>query len=284
MSKKILITGGSGLVGKQLSEMLVGAGYEVRHLSRHKNKLAKYPTYSWDIRRGEMDEDALQDISSIIHLAGAGVADKRWTDSRKAELTYSRVDSAQLLYDKVKSLKIPLEAFISASAVGIYGFDTGGIEQTEERTYLGDDFLATLTKKWEDAADKFQELDARVVKLRIGLVLSLQGGLMQKLLPVAKLGLSSAFGNGHQYMSWIDIEDLCQMFVRSLEDSTFDGAYNAVAPNPVTNKEFLNILAAEINKPYFLPNVPKFAFLGFFLRLITAEIYLNYLQYQALKM
>ena len=162
------------------------------------------------------------------------------------------------MLDHLKSANHQIEAFISASAIGIYGFDTGGIEQTEDRTQLGDDFLATLTKEWEEAADSFEEIGARVVKLRIGLVLSNKGGILKKLSPLAKMGLSSAFGSGDQYMSWIHINDLVEMFLMSLENKDMSDAFNAVSPNPVTNEEFLEILGSVLNKPYFLPNTPKF--------------------------
>jgi uncharacterized protein (TIGR01777 family) len=142
-----------------------------------------------------------------------------------------------------------IKAFISASAIGIYGFDTGSIVQTEDRTQLGDDFLATLTKKWEHAADQFSmSMANRVVKFRIGLVLSPKGGLLDKLVPVTKFGLASAFGNGDQYMSWIHIDDLVEMFVKAIEDDSLEGPFNAVAPNPVTNKEFLKTLAETLRQ------------------------------------
>lgn len=258
MSKKVLITGGSGLVGTHLSDKLSGKGCEVIHLSRFKSKSSKYKTFTWDVANGIIEDGALEGISSIIHLAGSGVADKRWTQARKQELISSRVDSANLILKSLRASGQKIGSFISASAIGIYGFDTGGILQTEDRKQLGDDFLATLTKKWEEAADQFSEIGARVVKLRIGLVLSDEGGLLSKLKPMAMLGLSSAFGSGEQYMSWIHIDDLVNMFIESMENEGFSGVFNAVAPNPVTNKSFLKQLSKSLNKPYFLPNTPKF--------------------------
>ena len=258
MSSKILITGGSGLVGSHLSEILLGKGYEVVHLSRYRNKVSKFQTFTWDINKGHIEEGAFENVKYIIHLAGTGIAEKRWTDKRKQILTSSRVDSASLIYTWLKSGDHSVEAFISASAIGIYGFDTGGILQSEDRIQLGDDFLATLTKKWETAADQFTDLGIRVIKLRIGLVLSKKGGLLGKLVPLAKLGLSSAFGSGEQYMSWIHIDDLANMFIKAIENPEIHGVYNAVAPKPVTNKEFLKQLSEVLQKPYFLPNTPKF--------------------------
>ena len=267
MSKKVLITGGSGLVGLRLSEKLSEKGYEVVHLSRFRSKSSKYKTFTWDLSEGIIEEGTLKGVNHIIHLAGAGVADKRWTEERKRELTSSRINSSNLIFDKLKSSGHKIDSFISASAIGIYGFDTGGIIQTEERTQLGDDFLATMTKKWESAADKFASLNVRVVKLRIGLVLSNEGGLLNKLKPMANLGLSSAFGSGGQYMSWVHIDDLVNMFILTMENNQFSGAYNAVAPQPVTNRDFLAAMSKVMKKPYFLPNTPKFV-----LKMVLGEL------------
>ncbi len=258
MDVKVLISGGSGLIGSQLSNSLQHKGYEVVHLSRDKNESSKFRTFNWNIESGFIEEGTFKNVKHIIHLAGAGIADKRWTPKRKQELINSRVESANLIYQYLKTSNHKVESFISASAIGIYGFDTGGILQTEDRLQLGDDYLATLTKKWEVAADQFSDLGARVVKLRIGLVLSNKGGILEKLLPVVKIGMGSAFGSGEQYMSWIHIDDLVRIFIEVVENAEIIGIYNAVAPNPVTNKDFIKILTRVINKPYFLPNTPKF--------------------------
>lgn len=267
MAKKILITGGSGLLGTSLSQKLDALGYEVIHLSRYKSKVSNYQIFTWDIPNGLVEDGALDGVDYIIHLAGAGVADKRWTDERKKVLASSRIESAALIHNQLKMSGRKIKAFISASAVGIYGFDTGSIVQTEDRTQLGDDFLATLTKKWEHAADQFDDSSERVVKFRIGLVLSHKGGLLEKLVPVTKFGLASAFGSGEQYMSWIHIDDLVDMFIKAIEDDGFIGTFNAVAPNPVTNKKFLKTLAETLNKPFFLPDTPKFV-----LKMVLGEL------------
>jgi uncharacterized protein (TIGR01777 family) len=267
MHSKVLITGGSGLVGSRLSERLVEQGNEVVHLSRFKNLASTFKTYSWDVNQGYIEEGAFKDVTHIIHLAGAGIAEKRWSAKRKQILTSSRVDSAKLIYNHLSSHDYKVAAFISASAIGIYGFDTGGVLQTEDRIQLGDDFLATLTKKWELAADQFDELGIRVIKLRFGHVLTQSGGLMGKLLPLAQLGLSSPFGNGEQYMSWIHIEDLVEIILTAIKHQDIKGVYNAVAPNPVTNKDFLKELSTVLNKPYFLPPTPKFV-----LKMILGEL------------
>jgi len=267
MKSKILITGGSGLVGSYLSDQLSQEGFEVVHLSRKREHAKKYDTFTWDIPNGTIEDGAFEGVRFIIHLAGAGVAEKKWTSSRKQELISSRVDSANLLFEYLRQHALSVEGFISASAIGIYGFDTGGILQTEDRKQLGDDFLATLTKKWEAAADQFEQLKIRVVKLRVGLVLSTNGGLLEKMLPIAKMGLSSSFGSGEQFMSWIHINDLSSMFIESIKNHEIKGVYNAVAPKPVTNSEFLKKLTFILKRPYFLPNTPKF-----FMKLIFGEL------------
>ena len=149
------------MVGTILSEELTQEGYEVVHISRHKSNFSKYKIFLWDISKGLIEDGAFENVKHIIHLAGAGVVDKKWTDKRKIELASSRIDSANLIFKYLESSRHEVESFVSASAIGIYGFDTGGILQTEDRIQLGDDFLATLTKKWEAAADQFSGLGIR---------------------------------------------------------------------------------------------------------------------------
>ncbi len=267
MKSKILITGGSGLVGSHLSLILHRRGYEVVHLSRYKNDTAKFRTFYWDINKAFIEDGAFENVSHIIHLAGAGIADKRWSDSRKKELTSSRIESANLLLSYLKSHDHNIKTFISASATGIYGIDTAGLPQIEDQNSLGDDFLAILTQDWESVADQFFDLGLRVVKLRMGLVLDKNGGLINKLLPMAKLGLGSAFGSGKQFMSWIHINDLSNIFINAIENHELQNVYNAVAPNPVTNKEFVKKLSEILGKPYFLPNTPSLI-----LKLVLGEL------------
>ena len=257
MRKKVLITGGSGLIGTALSARLVRDGYEVVHLSRKRPKDSPYKTFLWNIDDNFMEEGALDGVGTIIHLAGANIADKRWTARRKKELADSRIDSARLIRDKLSSVSHEVETFISASAIGIYGYDTGDAWITEDHAAHPHDFLAVLTRQWEEAADAFKEMNIRVVKLRIGLVLSRHGGLLKKLLLPAKLGLSSAFGTGRQFMSWIHIDDLTAMFAKAIADPQMSGAYNAAAPQPVTNREFLKTLAKALHRPYFMPAIPR---------------------------
>ncbi len=267
MGSKVLITGGSGLIGMALSKRLEENSHEVVHLSRMKKAGLPYTTFIWDIDKDFIEEGTFDGVNAVIHLAGANIAEKRWTAKRKKELADSRIMGARLIYDHLSSRRHEVKAFISASAIGIYGYDTGDELITEDHPADSHDFLAILTRQWEATADAFSELKIRVVKLRIGLVLSKEGGLLKKLLPFARLGLSSAFGTGRQFMSWIHIDDLTEIFVMTVSDETVTGAYNAVAPNPVTNREFLKILARTTGMPYFLPNTPKVA-----LRLMLGEM------------
>ena len=261
---KILITGGTGLVGNHLSKILSNSGHEVRHLSRTPDPDPEFPTFEWNLKENFLDPKAIDGINHIIHLAGAGVADKRWTDDRKQIIIDSRVDSIKLLYSEVKKANIQLESFISASAIGYYGMDTGE-SHLDEDSSPGQDFLTEVVKKWEAEADTFADL-TKVAKVRIGVVLSDEGGAMVEIAKPIKLFAGAPLGSGKQYMSWIHLEDLCQVFAHVLENN-LEGTYNATAPNPVTNEALTKTLAKALNKPLFLPNVP-----GFMMKLILGEM------------
>lgn len=252
---KILITGGSGLVGTHLSKLLTDSGHKVTHLSRSVIGSEPYQTYQWDVAAGKLDPKALQDVDHIVHLAGAGVADKRWTDARKKLVLDSRVDSLKLLLKTIKEQNIQLSSFISASAIGYYGMDTGDRLLTEEDA-PGNDFLAEVVKAWEAGADAFSEL-TKVAKVRIGVVLSDKGGALPTMARPVKYFAGAPLGSGRQYMSWIHITDLCGIFQYILENQ-ISGSYNAVAPNPVTNKVLTKQIAKTLRKPLILPNVPSF--------------------------
>lgn len=256
MSKKILITGASGLIGSQLTAMLQQKGYQVTHLGRSK-KLGAVPSFVWDVANHKIDEEALRGVSHIIHLAGAGVADKRWSDARKKEILDSRIQSTQLLFDALKSVNHSVESFISASAIGYYGFTMEETVFTEE-SQPGSDFLAQVTKQWEEEVDKISSLGIRTVKLRIGIVLSHKGGALVEMAKPVRFGVGAALGTGKQYMSWIHIDDLCNMFVKATEDANMQGAYNAVC-DWVTNKDFTKATAQILKRPLLLPPVPAFA-------------------------
>jgi hypothetical protein len=256
MSKKILITGASGLIGSQLTTMLLQKGYQVVHLGRSK-KSGAVPSFVWDVANQKIDEEALHGISHIIHLAGAGVADKRWSDARKKEILDSRIQSTQLLFDTLKKTNHQVESFISASAIGFYGFT---MEETvfNEESKAGSDFLAQVTRQWEEEVDKISLLGIRTVKLRIGIVLSNKAGALVEMAKPVRFGVGAALGTGKQYMSWIHIDDLCNMFVKATEDVNMQGAYNAVC-DWVTNKDFTKSVAQILKRPMLLPPVPAFA-------------------------
>lgn len=257
MPDKILITGGSGLIGSRLSEMLIDQGYEVAHLSRKPGKFSHYKTFRWDVHAKSIDDSAVTYADYIIHLAGAGLADEKWTNERKKEILSSRIDSANLLFESLKRNEHHVKGFISASGVGIYG-DSGDQLVSEESVY-GDDFLARVCKAWEAAAWQMKDLNIRTVILRMGIVLSDQGGALPQLARPVRLMAGAPLGSGKQYMSWVHIDDICRLYIRAIEDAQFDGVYNAVAPHPVTNKEFTTALAEVMHKPLVLPKVPSFA-------------------------
>lgn len=264
MSSKILITGGTGLVGTRLSPLLVQRGYEVIHLSRKANPKAQFPTYAWDYEKGEIDPQALE-VDHIIHLAGAGVAEQKWTPERKKIIYDSRVKSTAFLLEKVRSGDGVLKSFISASAVGYYGMDTGN-EVLTESSSGSDDFLAQVTADWEKASDGFQGLEVPVALVRIGVVLEPSGGALEKMSKPVRFGLGAPLGTGNQFVSWIHIDDLCNIFIWLLKHGK-SGIYNGVAPDPKTNRELTRAIARALRKPLILPPVP-----GFVLKMMLGEM------------
>ena len=257
MSNTVLITGGSGLVGSRLTEILLRDGYLVKHLGRSGNSKSKVKTYTWDIKEGIVEDGAFENVNIVIHLAGAGVGDKRWTEKRKKEIIDSRVQSTRLLYSELAKNN-SCKLVVAASAIGIYGLDTGD-QWVDESTSAGDGFLADVTKLWEREIAKFEELKLRVVTFRIGVVLSSQGGAFPKIAQPIRMNAGAALGSGRQFMSWIHIDDLCTMITTAIENVELSGIYNAVAPKPVTNKEFTKKLAQLLNKSLWMPPVPAWA-------------------------
>ncbi|MEO0330854.1 MAG: TIGR01777 family oxidoreductase [Bacteroidota bacterium] len=259
MNAKVLITGGTGLVGTRLTQLLQEKGYTVTHLSRSVSGTENVKTYQWNIEKKEIDPEALIGVDYIIHLAGAGIADKRWTDQQKELILKSRTESTKLLQNSIAKLdNHAIKAFISASAVGYYGIDTGDAWMTEENP-SGDGFAAEVTRQWEAAVDEINQLNLRVVKIRIGIVLSEKGGALVKIMQPIKFGVGAPLGRGGQYLSWIHLDDLCHLFIFALEQSNMEGVYNGVAPHPATNQELTKKAADVLNRPLFLPNVPAFA-------------------------
>ena len=254
---KVLISGGTGSIGSLMADFLHRQGHEVGLLSRSEKNDGTFKTYKWNIKDNYLDPEALESCDYIIHLAGAGIADKAWTAGRKKEIIESRVLSTDLLYNQVKKHKTPLKAFISASAVGYYGQVTSNKNFTE-KDKSANDFVGKTCFLWEQAAEQFEDLGIRTVRLRIGVVLMEKGGALEKMVQPIRMGFGSPLGSGKQYIPWIHVDDLIGMFYKALTSDDMSGAYNAVAPEPANNAEFTRILAQVLNKKLWLPNVPAF--------------------------
>ena len=258
MKKNVLISGGSGFVGKHLTDLLLANGYSVSILSRsQKQNTEQVNYYQWDVDANFIDENAVLKADYIIHLAGEGIADKRWTAKRKEVIVRSREQSIKLIYNILKINNKKLEAFISASGIGIYGAKNGS-EICTENSPLANDFLGRTCQKWEAAADTIASLGIRTVKIRTGLVLGKNEGFLKQLVPVFKLKLGSALGSGKQYMPWIHIDDLCGIYFKSLNNLEIKGAYNAAVLDNTTNTVFSKTLAKLFGYSMWLPNVPAF--------------------------
>lgn len=258
MKKNVLISGGSGFVGKHLTDLLLANGYSVSILSRsQKQNTEQVNYYQWDVDANFIDENAVLKADYIIHLAGEGIADKRWTTKRKEAIVKSREKSIHLIYNVLKNNNKKLEAFISASGIGIYGAKNGS-EICTENSSFANDFLGTTCQKWEAASDTIASLGIRTVKIRTGLVLGKNEGFLKQLVPVFKLKLGSALGSGKQYMPWIHIDDLCGIYLKSLNNSEIKGAYNAAVLDNTTNTVFSKTLAKLFGYSMWLPNVPAF--------------------------
>jgi uncharacterized protein (TIGR01777 family) len=259
--KNVLISGGSGLIGMRLSEMLLKKGYQVRHLSRTVSGKEKYPTFKWDVKQSYIDPEGLAGINHVIHLAGANVSDGRWTDEKKKIILDSRVETAKCLIDHVR--KHSLITFITASGISYYGTLTS--EQIfKEDDLPGSDFIAQVSVEWEKAAAKSQEIANKFVALRTGIVLSKKGGALEKLVKPVKYGVGSPLGSGNQYMPWIHLDDLCEMYIAAIENPKIKGIYNAVSSEHITNKEFTEAIAKVLGKSLWAPAVPAIALKALF--------------------
>ncbi len=265
--KTILLTGGSGMIGRRLSEMLMEKGYSVIWLSRERHVNAKIPRYWWDYPKNEIDRDALEQADVIIHLAGSNLGEGAWTRRKKQEIVESRVQTAKLLLETIKLMSKRPEAFISASAVGFYGMHTSDKIYTEKDQPARNDFLSRTCKKWETAAFGFQEeLGVRTVVIRTAFVIAKESEGFKKMLLPTRFGVGAPFGTGRQQMPWIHLEDLCRIYLKAVEDSTIHGVFNAASPEFITNAEFMKTLAKETKRPFFFPRIP-----AFLLRLFMGE-------------
>lgn len=263
--KNILIAGGTGLIGTKLSHLLRGKGYNVSHLSRHADSNAEFPTFAWQPEKGTYDKKAFENVDAIINLAGAGIVDKRWTDERKRIIIESRTETNSLIAKYLQTEKHSVKAYISASAIGFYA-DRGATLMTE-KDVSGKGFLAQSTVAWENAIAKVQATGVRTVALRIGIVLSTEGGALPEMLMPFHFRLGAYFGDGQQYVSWIHIDDMCRMFLFALENEKMSGVFNAVAPQPLTNYEFTKAMIEAKGGGYMLFPAPAFA-----LRLVMGEM------------
>jgi hypothetical protein len=251
-----LITGGSGLVGRYLTSLLLTGGFNVSHLSRRSNEFGKVRVFRWDPEREILGPEVFERIDCIVHLSGANIGEKCWSASRKKEIISSRVDSARLLFRKLCEYDINPKAFISASAAGYYGSLTSETVFREDDP-PADDFLGTTCRLWEEAAGHFGKKGIRTVRIRSGVVLEKNDSALSRLLAPAKLGIVVRTGSGRQYFPWIHIEDLCQIYLKAIRDENMEGAYNAVAPEHITHEGLIRKMAEILKKPVILPPVPE---------------------------
>lgn len=249
---KVLLTGASGLVGSALQPALLAAGHEVLPLRR---RASTGPGAAWDPEAGRIDLDGAGSIDGVVHLAGETVA-QRWTASARRRIRDSRVAGTRLLCEALARRVERPRVLVCASATGYYG-DTGDA-WVEEGSPAGTGFLAEVTRDWEAAAEAARAAGIRVVHVRLGIVLSRRGGALAKMLPAFRLGVGGPVGSGRQWWSWIGLDDAVRVFVNALEQDTWRGAINAVAPAPVTSREFARVLGRVLHRPAFLP-VPAFA-------------------------
>ena len=278
--KTVLITGGTGLIGKALTKVLLGKNYHVIILSREPDN--QQPTTNnlshaqWNIKDQTIDKEAITKTDYIIHLAGAGIADKRWTKKRKQEIVDSRVKSGELIAKALKENPNKVKAVISASAIGWYGPDPSipNLHPFTENDPADKGFLGNTCWQWENSLEAVTDLNIRLVRLRTGIVLSNEGGAVKEFLKPIRFGIAAILGDGKQIVSWIHIDDLVNLYIYAIENEGMNGAYNAVAPNPVSNKTLTLQLARVKKGKFFIPvHVPSFA-----LKLVLGEMSIEVLK------
>lgn len=263
----ILITGATGMIGKELVKLLIAKEHSINYLTTSISKIESKPNYQgfyWNPEQGKVDENCIYNVDAIIHLAGATIS-KRWTNTYKQEIIESRTLSAELLYNLVRKTPNQVKQFISASGTAIYPESYTKVFNEDEKD-TEDSFLSNVVKKWEESADRFQVLNMKVCKIRTGIVMSTAGGALPELVKPIQLGLGASMGTGKQMQSWIHIKDLVKLYYFALEKQ-LEGAYNAVSPNPISNKALTVAIAKTLNKPLFLPNIPQFV-----MKLILGEM------------
>ncbi len=267
MAKNVLLTGGSGFIGSYLTKVLIDNGFSVSVLSRSDRKNTDLITfYKWDLQHNYIDEEAVLKADYIVHLAGEGIVEKSWTTKRKKALLESRIQPIDLIYAVLKKNNKLLDAFISASAVGIYGAVTNEEICTEESP-AENDFLGITCQKWEAASDKITSLGIRTVKIRTGIVLGKKDGFLKKLSPGFKAGFGTILGTGKQYLPWIHVEDLCNIYLKAIQDEQINGVYNATVLDNTSNETLSKTLANLYGYTIWLPKIPAFV-----LRLFLGEM------------
>ena len=265
----ILITGATGLIGQEIVKQCHAEGINVHYLTTSKSKLStdtNYKGFYWNPNNNEIDHTCFEGVSAIINMVGASIS-KRWTASYKKEILESRTKTAQLLQDTIKTHNYKIDQVVSASAIGIYPTSLVNYYE-EDNTEISESFLGKVVHEWEAAVDGFKSLGCKVAKIRIGLVLAEEGGALPEIVKPIKFGAGAAFGSGEQWQSWIHVEDLAALFVFALQNN-FEGIYNGVAPNPVSNEELTKAAASVLSRPLILPNIPKFA-----MKLVLGEMHI----------
>jgi uncharacterized protein (TIGR01777 family) len=263
LDKTILLAGGTGLIGSRLVPMLSAKGWKVRTLTRNPKGTDQF---FWDPMAGKIDAKALEGVSAIINLAGAGIADERWTATRKKELIDSRVKAAEILYAQIKSLSEPPKVYLSASAIGYYG-NSGEQWMLEDSKPVDQSFMVDCCRQWELPVEKFQQSGIRTVKFRIGVVLAKEGGALKEIILPIKFGLGAYFGDGQAWWSWIHRDDVCNAFIWALENPAAEGAFNLVAPEPVRGKTLVQQTIKAMHRPAISLPAPSLA-----LKLIFGEM------------
>ena len=259
---KIIVSGASGLVGSELLPLLGDGQYEVSRLVRKQSDIGGGDMWSrrdlvpWDPVTGELDAAMLEGTEAVVHLAGENIAVGRWNNARKKKIRESRVDGTRLLCEKLAEIPTPPKVLICASAIGYYGHR--GDESLTEESPVGEGFLPDVCREWEEATEAAAKAGIRVIRLRIGIVLSPRGGALKKMLVPFKMGAGGKVGDGRQYMSWISLDDLAAVIVHCIKDESISGAVNAVSPEPVTNKVFTKTLGKVLRRPTMFP-LPAFA-------------------------
>lgn len=264
---KILITGATGLIGTELVKLFLEKGHTIHYLTTSQNKIISKPNYYgyyWNPDEGKIDENCLIGVDAIIHLAGANIA-KRWTNAYKTEIIESRTLSSELLYNVLKKNPHQVRQIVSASGTAIYPESFSKIYD-ETSTEMDDSFLGNVVMKWEEGVDRFHALGLKVCKLRTGIVFANNGGALPEMVKPIKMGFGAAMGNGKQIQTWIHIQDLVNLYYFAVENK-WEGVFNAISPNPISNANLTKAIAKIFHKSIFLPNIPEFV-----MKLILGEM------------